>query len=68
MTGRYHEMYGLPCGHCGHPAHHIEVYPNGVRTVHMDRWQRPCDAVSPAPSASARSVDVVIVSGGRAGG
>lgn len=42
-------MFGLPCGHCGHAAYFIEVYPNGVRTVHIDRWKRPCDVVQPDP-------------------
>jgi hypothetical protein len=48
MIGRYIELYGLPCGLCGLPAHHSEVFPNGVRTVHMDWRKRPCDAVHPA--------------------
>lgn len=50
MIGRYFEMYGIPCGQCELPAHHIEVYPNGVRTAHMDQRKRPCDSVRSAAS------------------
>lgn len=45
MTRNFFQLYGLPCGVCGHPAHHSEAYPNGVRTVHVDPKQRPCDAL-----------------------
>jgi hypothetical protein len=31
-TCRHFDVYGVPCGACGSPARHIEVYPNGVRT------------------------------------
>lgn len=48
MSAQYFLLYGVPCGLCTHPAHHIEVYPNGVRTVHMDPRKRPCDSVRPA--------------------
>jgi hypothetical protein len=47
MTG-YFLLYGLPCAQCGRPAHHSEVYLNGVRTVHRDLMNRPCDVVHPA--------------------
>lgn len=43
MTANYFMLYGVPCGRCGLPAHHIEVYPNGVRTAHIDWRKRPCD-------------------------
>jgi hypothetical protein len=43
VTATYFMLYGLPCGRCGLPAHHIEVYPNGVRTSHVDGRKRPCD-------------------------
>lgn len=45
MTPYFFPLYGLPCGVCGHPAHHSEAYPSGVRTVHVDPKQRPCDAL-----------------------
>lgn len=41
-------QHGVPCGMCGLPAHHIEVYPNGIRTEHMDRQKRPCDSLRSA--------------------
>lgn len=44
-TCRHFDVYGVPCGACGSPAHHIELYPNGVRTVHIDSRKRPCDSV-----------------------
>jgi hypothetical protein len=44
-------QYGIPCGVCGHPAHHIEVYPNGVRTEHLDLRKRPCNSVVSATSS-----------------
>lgn len=34
-------LYGLPCVYCGFPAHHVEIYPNGQRVVHVDRRARP---------------------------
>lgn len=48
MLGRYFELYGIPCGLCDLPAHHCEVYPNGIRTVHVDLQQRSCDSVGTA--------------------
>lgn len=55
MVIRYFELYELPCGVCGHPAHHGEAFPNGVRTVHMEQQRRPCDSVrSPASSQPGR--------------
>jgi hypothetical protein len=56
MTSNDYSLYGLPCDVCGHAAHHIEVYPNGIRTVHLDRRQRPCDAVRPAPNHASSAV------------
>jgi hypothetical protein len=47
-TCRHFDMHGVPCGACGSPAHHMEVYPNGVRTVHIDSRKRPCDSVHSA--------------------
>lgn len=48
MTAQFFMLYGVLCGRCSLPAHHIEVYPNGVRTVHVDWQKRPCDAVHSA--------------------
>jgi hypothetical protein len=48
MTARFFMLYGVPCGQCSLPARHIEVYPNGVRTVHVDSRKRPCDSVHSA--------------------
>lgn len=45
MIQNFFQLHGLPCGVCGHPAHHSEAYPNGVRTVHVDPKQRPCDTL-----------------------
>lgn len=44
-------QHGVPCGMCGLPAHHIKVYPNGVRTDHIDPRKRPCDFVRSAASS-----------------
>lgn len=53
MTGSF-LLYGLACGVCGLPAHHIEFHPNCVRTAHMDPRKRPCDSVHPADKQPGR--------------
>lgn len=60
MTAVFFILYGVPCGQCGLPAHHVEVYPNGVRTAHNDWRKRPCDSprtalVSPDRRAGSES-------------
>lgn len=40
-------MCGLPCGFCGQPVRLIKVYPRGIRTMHEDDRQPPCDYVPP---------------------
>ena len=40
---RTYPLYGMPCVYCGFPAHHVEIYPQGRRVVHVDRFQNsPC--------------------------
>lgn len=48
VTVGYFMLYGVLCGQCGLPGHHIEVYPNGVRTAHVDWRKRPCDSARSA--------------------
>ena len=50
---RTYQLYGMPCVYCGFPAHHVEIYPQGRRVVHVDRFQNsPCESPldSPRPS------------------
>jgi len=50
MISRYVELYGLPCGLFGRPASHSEVFPNGVRTAHLEWRKRPCDSAGSTAS------------------
>lgn len=48
MISQQYLMFGVECAQCGQPAHHVEVYPNGTRTVHKDPRNRPCDTLHAA--------------------